>query len=63
MVSHKTYMTITTAVFAVAAVVHLLRAAYGWDLVIGDWSAPLWVSWIGVVVAGVLAYSGYTHRR
>ena len=63
MLDHKTYMTVSTAIFAVVAIVHLLRAVYGWDLVIGGWTAPLWISWLGLIVAGVLAYSGYTHRR
>jgi len=56
-------MTVSTAIFVVVAIVHLVRAVYGWELVIGGWEAPLWVSWLGVVVAGVLAYSGYSHRR
>ena len=56
-------MTVSTAIFAVVAIGHLLRAVYGWEVVIGEWSIPLWASWIGVVVAGILAYSGYQHRR
>ena len=33
----------------------------GWMLLpvmIGDWSVPMWVSWIGLVVAGGLAFFG-----
>jgi hypothetical protein len=25
---------------------------------IGDWSVPMWVSWIGLVIAGGLAFFG-----
>jgi hypothetical protein len=31
---------------------------YGLALMIGDWSVPMWVSWIGLVVAGGLTFLG-----
>jgi hypothetical protein len=30
----------------------------GWPVMIGDWSVPMWVSWIGLVVPGGLAFFG-----
>ena len=45
-------------IFAIVALLHLLRVYMGWPVVIGDWSAPMWVSWIALVVAGVLAIWG-----
>jgi hypothetical protein len=30
----------------------------GWEIVIGSWSVPMWVSWIGLVVAGALSFFG-----
>ena len=30
-------MTVSTAIFAVVAIGHLLRAVYGWEVVIGEW--------------------------
>ena len=29
-----------------------------WTVIIGDWSIPMWVSWIALVVAGGLALLG-----
>lgn len=49
----------TGLLFTVGAVVHLLRAVMGWEASIAGWVVPGWVSWIGVVVAGYLAYSAY----
>ena len=40
------------------ALVHLVRIYLGWSIVIDSWSVPIWVSWIGFVVAGGLAYLG-----
>jgi hypothetical protein len=42
----------------VVALFHLVRIYMGWPVMIGDWSVPMWVSWIGVVVAGGLAFFG-----
>jgi hypothetical protein len=36
---------------------HLTRIALGWDIAIGGWSVPLWLSWIGVIVALYLSYA------
>jgi hypothetical protein len=38
------------------AVAHLVRVIYGWDVTIGTWNAPMWVSYIGVVIPGGLAF-------
>src|SRR5262249_24814456 len=32
--------------------------ALEWTVIIGDWSTPMWVSWIALVVAGGLAFLG-----
>jgi hypothetical protein len=33
-----------------------LRIYMGWVVVVGAWNAPMWLSWIGLVIAGGLAY-------
>jgi hypothetical protein len=30
----------------------------GWPVMIGDWSVPMWLSWIGLIIAGGLAFFG-----
>jgi hypothetical protein len=40
--------------FAVVALFHLVRIYMDWPVMIGDWSVPMLVSWIGFVVAGGL---------
>jgi len=51
----KPYCLITGIIFALVAIVHLLRIAYDWSVHIENWIAPMWISWLGVVVAGLLA--------
>ena len=53
-------MTVTATLFLVVAIMHLLRIIFGWQVEIGGLSIPFWVSWLGVLVAGALAYLGFT---
>src|SRR6266436_9347943 len=61
--NRKTYMMVTATLFLVVAIVHLLRIIFGWSVEIGGLSIPFWASWVGVLVAGALAYIGFTQRR
>ena len=61
--NRKTYMTVTATLFLAMGIVHLLRIIFGWQAEIGGLSIPFWVSWLGVLVAGALAYFGFTLKR
>ncbi len=45
------------------AIAHLLRIIFGWQVEIGGWGIPTWVSWLAVLAAGALAYFGFTLKR
>ena len=55
----RAYNTITAAIFAVIAALHLLRIVFGWPAQIGGWDVPQWLSWLAFVVAGALAWVGF----
>ena len=57
----KTFTLIAGAIFAVVALLHLLRVYMAWPVTIGGWTVPMWVSWIAFVVAGGLSYFGLRH--
>ena len=61
--NRKTYMTLTATLFLVVAIMHLLRIIFGWQVEIGGLSIPFWVSWLAPLVAGALAYFGFTQKR
>ncbi len=61
--NRNTYMMLTATIFLVVAIAHLLRIILGWQVEIGGLSIPFWVSWLGVLVPGALAYVGFTQRR
>ena len=54
----RTFNLVAGIIFALVALLHLLRIYAGWPIVIGNWAVPLWFSWIGLVVPGALSYSG-----
>jgi len=56
--TQKTFALISGIIFTIVALAHLLRLAQGWDIIIAGWLVPLWVSWIGLVIPGILAYHG-----
>jgi hypothetical protein len=54
----KAFSIVAGVIFAAVALFHLVRIYMGWPVTIGDWSVPMWVSGIGLVVAGGLAFLG-----
>jgi hypothetical protein len=53
-----TFNTVAGVAFLIVAVIHLLRIFYGWEVSVGGLIIPLWVSYLGVVVPGLLSYFG-----
>src|SRR5262249_27010487 len=54
----KAFSLVAGVIFAVVALFHLVRIFMEWTIVIGNWSVPMWVSWIALVVAGAIALRG-----
>ncbi len=59
----KAFTLLAGVIFAIVALAHLLRIYMGWPVTIADWAVPMWVSWIGLVVAGGLSYFGLSLTR
>jgi uncharacterized integral membrane protein len=62
-VDQRTFNVVASVIFAMVALLHLLRIYMDWPIVIGSWTAPMWVSWIALVVAGSLSYFGLSLAR
>ncbi len=56
----NTYFKVTAIIFSIIGLAHLYRAIVGVPVTIGAVSIPVYLSWIGVIVAAFLAYQGYT---
>jgi len=50
----RTIHFIAATIFTIVTFVHTIRLAFGWPLVIGNWAAPMWISWLAVFLAGTM---------
>jgi hypothetical protein len=57
------FVLLTSSIFALIALLHALRLIYGWNVTIGEWTVPVWVSAVGFLVAGYLALQGLLLKR
>ena len=66
----KPFTTAAVVVFSLVAGVHLARIVLDWHVIIGEsvvavggTSIPMWVSYLGVVIAGSLALMLWRESR
>ena len=51
----RPFTSVAAIIFAVIALVHLLRWIFGWAVTVLGADVPTWTSVVGVVIAGTLA--------
>ena len=56
--THSYFLTVGV-ILGVVSIAHLFRVFTGADIAIMGWAVPLWVSYIGTVVAAYLAYMSF----
>ena len=61
--SKRNYLSVVSFIFLVIAVLHALRLLGSWEAVIGGTVIPIWVSWLAVIVAGILSWQGFLLLR
>ena len=61
--TQRAFNTLAGTIFLAVALLHALRLLFGWHASIAGWIVPMWVSWIGVAVAGFLAYSAFKQKE
>lgn len=63
-VKERTYLAISGTIFGIVAILHLLHLFFpGINLVIFGWNVPIWISWIGVLLASFLSYMSFRIRK
>ncbi len=51
----KPFTTIAAVIFALVALVHILRVFLGWEVTVSGMAVPMWASVAGLVIATGLA--------
>jgi protein-S-isoprenylcysteine O-methyltransferase Ste14 len=54
------YALLAAAIFAVVAILQMVRAVMALPVTIGQTSIPIWASWVACAVAIILAWLGYS---
>ena len=50
----RAYIQVTGVVFGVVALAHVVRLVLDWPVQVAGWVVPIWISWIGILIAGAL---------
>ncbi len=53
------YAIVSALIFALVAIAHLVRLIKQWVVQIGPASVPMSVSWVGLIIAALLAVWGF----
>ena len=59
----KGYLIVSTLIFAVVAVMHLMRIVLGWSAQVGTFNVPFWMSMLAVLVSASVAIWGVSLMR
>jgi hypothetical protein len=59
----KAYLMVSTVIFAIVAVAHLIRFMMGWPAILGTWDVPLSASLVAVLVSASVAIWGIALMR
>ena len=57
--SKESYSRLAGTIFLIVAVLHALRLAFHWQVVLPDCQAPVWISAVAMAVAAFLADEGF----
>jgi hypothetical protein len=61
--SQKTFSLVAGLIFLLIAVMHVLRLAFRWEVVLNGWVVPMWVSAVALLIAAYLAFEGLNLSR
>jgi len=59
----KPFATVAVVIFSVMAIVHLIRLAQGWEVVVGGFSVPVAWSAPAAIILGGLAFLLWRESR
>jgi len=63
----RSYTLIAGMIFAIIAILQLIRAVLGWPIMVdtawGPVSVPLWPNWVAFAAFALLAWLGYMASR
>jgi hypothetical protein len=62
-VEARSYARLAGSIFALIALLQLVRALSGWDITLNGTPVPVWASWVACAIGLVLAWLGFSASR
>jgi hypothetical protein len=59
----KTFSLVVGLIFLLIAVMHGLRLAFRWEVVLNGWLVPMWISAVAIVITAYLAFESLKLSR
>jgi hypothetical protein len=59
----KAFSLVAGLIFLLIAVMHVLRLALKWEVVLNDWSVPMWASAMAIVITAYLGFESLKLSR
>ncbi|HVS26811.1 MAG TPA: hypothetical protein VHE58_05870 [Burkholderiales bacterium] len=59
----KLFTNLAIALLILIAIVHLLRLVFGWEVTLNGMVVPMWVSVLGLLIPGALAFFLWRESR
>jgi hypothetical protein len=59
----RTFCRLAAAIFALIALLQLIRIVMGWSVTLNGFDVPFWASWIAIIVVGALSFLGFRVAR
>ncbi len=57
--SKSNFIFVDSIMFSLLGFGHLLRVLMGWEVVVGHYIVPVWLSWASILVALYLGFQGF----
>lgn len=61
--TRQRYLLLSATIFSLVSLAHLLRIILDWPARVGPIDLPVWLSWFGFIVPGVIAIWGFRLAR
>lgn len=61
--TQKTFFCVSGIVFSLVFILHAVRLILMWEVVIGGWNVPHWVSVVALILSGALAYFAFKFKK
>ncbi len=57
----KNYLFVSSVIFGLVALVHLLILISGWTYKIENFEIPEWISFLTILISGFMSYKSFTY--